>query len=94
MSEGQPFIVRLEVDHMRQSILHAITDYQLQMDADIRKAVEQACSPEHVRMVIFTEAQRVLDKVLAEEIQHFYSNGPGRKFVREKVMALLGREVA
>ena len=55
--------------------------------------MEQACSPEHVRMVIFTEAQRVLDQVLAEEIQHFYSNGPGRKFVREKVMELLGREV-
>jgi hypothetical protein len=39
---GHPPIVRIEIDHMRQSIIHAFADYQLQVSGDVQRALDKA----------------------------------------------------
>jgi hypothetical protein len=78
-------IVRLELEGMRQSILHAFADFQMEQGAYVKKAVEDYCSEGHLRVIFQQEVQRVLDKTIQEEVQKFFTYGEGRKIVAEAV---------
>lgn len=85
-------IVRLELQGMKATLLHAIGERQASFDADVRAAVEQACSPANIRAVIEHEVQRSLEAAIADEVRRFYQSGEGRQAVRDAIRKRLGRE--
>lgn len=85
-------IIRLEIEGMKQTIMRAMTQYMVQMDADIHAAVERACKPEHISALIEETARKEIAKAVRVEIETFYSYGPGRKAIKEAVIKTLGKE--
>jgi hypothetical protein len=86
-------IIRMEIEHMRQSIVMALTEYAARMDADIKAAVEEYCTPENLRNVISVAARNTLDAVIKEEVSNFFRYGEGRKHIAEVIREkLINRE--
>lgn len=83
-------IVRLEVERMKSTVLHAFDEQALALDSDIRAAVEAYCTPENIANVIAISVGDILDRAVREEVEQFYHNGYGRRRVAEAVRAALG----
>jgi hypothetical protein len=83
-------IVRLEVEYMKESILHAFSHHQIEMDSMVRAAVEKACEPKALQHVIDTTVRQVIDGAVKQEIQNFFSHyGNGGKAIRAAVTECL-----
>ena len=85
-------IIRLEIEGMKHTIMHAMTQYLTQMDADIQAAVERACKPEHISALIETTAREQIAKAVKTEIESFYSYGRGRAAIKEAVLKTLAKD--
>ena len=78
-------IIRLEVEGMRRTISAALAEHAVQMDEDIRQAVDEYCTPENLRMVVKNAAWVHLQAAIKEEVKAFFSYGDGRKAVAAAV---------
>ena len=78
-------IVRLEVESMRLSILHAFSNQMLQMDDNLKIAVDNFCTPENIQRIMNGEVERVMREVIQEELVKFYRHGEGRQIIAEKI---------
>lgn len=87
-------IIRLEIEGMKQTIMHAMTQHLAQMDVDIQAAVENLCTPARILEVITATAQKEIDQVIKTEVESFYRYGKGREAVKQAVARALEREEA
>jgi len=87
-------IVRLEVEYMKHSILHAFTEYSAQVDADVKAAVEKFCSGENVSRIIHAAVETSLKAAINEQIESFYRYGAGREVIKQAVSKALDRHDA
>lgn len=78
-------LIKIEVEHMRQSMIHAFGEHVLKMDGLFQHAITEACKPEVVQEIVNDAARRYLQQALDEEVKHFLTYGEGRKLVRAEV---------
>jgi hypothetical protein len=78
-------ILKLTLEGMRQTIQHAFTAYTLQLDEEVRGAIERYCSKENLHRVVTDAVNRTLDAVIKEEVHRFFNYGEGRAIVRASV---------
>lgn len=82
-------IIRLEVESLKLSVLHAFEEMVGSLDADISAAVEEYCTPENISSIIRRETEIAIDRAVKEEVDNFYRYGRGRQAVREAVRTAL-----
>lgn len=82
-------IIRLEVEGMKHSVQVALSEYALQRDADIQKAIEHACSPANLARIIEDAARKAITECVADEMRRHFQYGPGRDAVREVIATTL-----
>lgn len=82
-------IIRLEIEGMKQTIMHSMTQYMAQMDADIQAAVERACRPEVITALIEETARREIGKAVTDSVEAFYRYGEGHAAIRDLVMTAM-----
>lgn len=87
---GMP-VIRLEIEGMKHTIMHAMTQHLAQMDADIQAVVENLCTPARILEVITTTAQKEIDQVVKAEVERFYRYGKGQEAVKQAVARALER---
>jgi len=80
-----PPLIKIEVEHMRQSMIHAFSEHVLKMDGLFQQAITKACKPEVVQEIVDDAARRYLRQALDEEVKNFLTYGDGRKLVRAEV---------
>jgi hypothetical protein len=78
-------IIRLEVQGMKFAVEAALADYAQTMYNDLQAAVDAACSPEAVEVVLKATATREMQAAVEREIRTFFTYGPGAKVVAEAV---------
>ena len=78
-------LIRLEVEYMKQAIVHAFGDYQLQMDTQLREAVAKVCHPNNLQQVLDREVRCTLEASIKRELDHFFQFGDGKNVVRDAV---------
>lgn len=78
-------IIKIEVEHMRQSMIHAFSEHVLKMDGLFQHAITEACKPEVVQEIVYDAARRYLRQALEEEVKNYLTYGEGRKLVRAEV---------
>jgi len=86
-------IVKIELSGMRQQVLHAFSDWQLQQDAMVRTAVEQVCTPENVQRLLNETVANELNNLIRESAESFFKYGEGREFVEHLVIAKLSQGI-
>ncbi len=82
-------IIRIQVEGMKHTIMLAMEQHLMKMDEDVKRAVEEACTPERVTAVIRNAAETEVKKAIESEVQNFYRSGAGRQAVRDAVAASL-----
>jgi len=87
-------IIRLEVESMKYQLNTMLSEYAAQMDADLKQAVEDFCTPENIQYIVKTTADRVMEQTIREEVEKFFRNsGEGRKAIATAVKeSLLKKE--
>ena len=78
-------IIKIEVEHMRQQMLHAFSDHLVNLSADFKVAIEAACSPDKVQALLTEAAARYLNEAIQTETKSFFLYGEGRKLVAEHI---------
>ena len=63
----------------------ALAEHAMQMDADIKSAVDDYCTAEHLAEVVKKAATSALDAAIKEEVDAFFRYGNGRIAVAEAV---------
>lgn len=83
-------IIRIEIEGMRQSILAALTEREIQMDAYVSEAITNYATPENLARVIDREVQSAIDDAIKEATTSYFKYGEGRKFIVAAVAKRLG----
>ena len=78
-------IIRLEVERMKHTLMTALLEHQAQLDADVKAAIDEYCTPENIGKVIRNAAHNALDYAIKEEVEKFLRYGDGRKAVAAAV---------
>lgn len=86
-------IIRLEVQSMKHTVHAMLLKHAAQMDEDIQRAVDSACTPENVSRIVEQTAGEEIKRAIEEEIQKFYRYGDGREAVREVVEKILTERI-
>ena len=86
-------LIRIELESMKQTMIHAFSSQMFQLDTQFKKALEEACHPDNIDRILTESANSAIKEVIEEEINNFFRNGDGRKFVAEKVREKLGQEL-
>lgn len=84
-----PPMIRIEIDHMRQSLVTAFQEHQLQMDQMFKSAVEEALRPDQIQSFFDSEARRTIRETMKREIEGYFRSGDGRNLVRERAIQVL-----
>lgn len=82
-------VVRLEVEYMKQAILHAFMDRQLKLDEDVNRAVDEFCRPGNIAAIIKRAVDDSLKEAINSEIEKFYRYGAGRAAIADAVQKRL-----
>ena len=78
-------VIHMELEGMKRTLYNALTQQALQLDTDINKAVESFCTQGNLAYVINNKVNAVLEVIIKEEVEKFYSKGEGRTIIAEAV---------
>jgi hypothetical protein len=78
-------IIKLEVDHMKHTMMVALSKYTAQLDRNLQEAVERFCTPENLQRIIENEADKQLDIVIREQVRAWFNYGEGRDVIKRAV---------
>lgn len=82
-------IIRIEIEHMKASLLTAITEHNVQMDEYVRLAIDKFCDPDNLKKIVNAVVDRELEQAIAEEVVRFFRHGNGRQAIVEAVQKRL-----
>lgn len=72
-------IIRIEIESM-------LNTYSVQMDEQVKLAIDKYCTPENLQAIISWEVKTTLDECIKAEVKNFFSYGSeGKKIVAEAV---------
>ena len=78
-------VIRLELEGMKHSILTALHEVAVGMDADIQQAVNDFCEQGHLRKVIQDAVKREITAAIEKNIASYFRYGDGNKAIQEMV---------
>lgn len=80
-------IIKLEVEGMRHTVYHALSEHAAAMDESVKAAVDAFCTPENIDSIVRGAVMEHMNAAVKEEVRDFFRyNGAGRKAVREAVI--------
>lgn len=85
MSQPGIPVVTMRVEGMAHQIKQALLQHELDISAEMQRAVEEMCRPENIQAVVSREVSTVLGQVIHDEVERFYRHGDGRAAVRQAV---------
>jgi N12 class adenine-specific DNA methylase len=94
MTEFQSMpIVRLEIESMKQTLMIAINQYLLNLDEQIKQAVEEACKPEKVQALLDEATARYLKEKVDEAVKYYLYVGEGKARILANIKQELEAEL-
>lgn len=86
----KPFpVIRMEIEGMKASILHAMSQYQIDVDAYVREALDRITSDDAIQQLVNDEAEKAIEEAVRKEVRDFFAYGNGRAAIRAAVLARL-----
>ena len=85
-------IIKLEVQGMKKTIMHALTQHAAMMDEDIKDAVDRVCTSEYVSNLVAEVTQKEMTDAIERQIKYFYSYGEGYELIRQAVTTMFKKD--
>jgi hypothetical protein len=87
-NSGIPFI-RLELEGMKQSIIHAFGELQVNQDQMVRDAVAKFCTTENLQGMLDSIVRETLTYEIKQAVTDFYRYREGRDLIKKLVQERL-----
>lgn len=84
-------VITMRIEGMAMQIASALTQYEMDLSAEIQKGVAEACTPENIQKVVDNAVAVEMHRAITEEVERYFRYGGGRDRVRHSVMQLLER---
>lgn len=85
-------IIKLEVQGMKKTIMHALTQHTAMMDEDIKAAVDRVCTTEYVSSLVAEVTQREMTEAIERQIKYYYSYGEGYEAIQQAVKTMFKKD--
>ena len=66
-------------------MLHAFSEHLLNLDAQFKAAIDDACQPQKIQHILTAAANQFVKQALEEETKSYFLYGDGRKIIIAKV---------
>ena len=86
-------IIKIQLESMRLSMVHAFHDMQFKMDEMAQQAINEALDPKRIQEMMTRTAREEIDNVILEETKSFFRYGAGRAVIAEIVKKKLTEEL-
>ena len=85
-------IIRLEVQGMKHTLLTALSQHSVEMEASVQQAVENFCTEKNLTAIVNDAVKYEMDMAVREEVRNFFGFGKaGRRAVKEAILEHLKR---
>lgn len=84
-------IIRLEIEQMRHTILHHLSQHNSRMEAAIAEQLRQVVQDFDYGKAVEKAAREAIDRVVRDAVSDFFVLGDGRKVIGEAVKAHLSQ---
>jgi len=82
----KPFpVIRLTIERMQESIVHALHERHLQLDQHVNNALEKFCSEGYIADLVETAARNAIAEAVKQETERYYLYGDGRHAIHAAV---------
>jgi hypothetical protein len=78
-------VLRIELQSMIHSIQAAFSENIMQLDFDVKTAIDEFCRPENLRQIVQNQVSTVLKNVIQQEIHNYYTYGDGREVIKAAI---------
>lgn len=78
-------VIRVELETLRQSMVHAFAQQQLHLDDMFQRAIDAALDPVLIQKELNNLAQHYLSAAIADAVKHYFNYGKGRETVRKVI---------
>lgn len=82
-------VIKITIDHMRHSLLSAMSDYAVQLDEQIKLAVDDALQPDRIQKFLNDIARKEIDLAIEKCVSGYFRRGDGARAVESVVMQQL-----
>jgi len=85
-------VFTMEMDNVKRSFSHAISDHNNQINSMIKESVDKLCTVENIQNIINNKAEEIVKSCVEQSIKDFYMFGPGRTAIKKLVEDHLGKD--
>lgn len=86
-------IIKLSVEGMKTSMLHAFTKQQLEISSEVQRAIELECTPEKIQTYINEESQKIVSQAIKDAIRQWWLTSPeGQSLIQSAVVERMNEE--
>lgn len=86
-------MIRLELTGMKHSIMHAFNDHQLDMSAEVKRALDRECSPEKLQAYIDNETRAAVKEATESAVRYWWATSEtGKKLIQKAIVERMEEE--
>lgn len=82
-------IIRLEIDGMKTSMMHMVSEKLLDLDADIKRLLDAELESGRIEEMLDKLVKEAVDASLRESVKVYFTYGAGRRTVKERAQKVL-----
>lgn len=88
-------IIKLEVESMKQSIMHAFSERQIDLSAEVQCALDAQCTPEAIQEHVNEASRKAVKEAVANAVQRWWATSPeGRALIEAAITERMNEEAA
>lgn len=76
-------VIQLSLEGMREQIMIALSNRQIEYDSYIEAALENMCRPENLQTMVKTVVEREMNVILSDALKKAFHKGFGWDFIHE-----------
>lgn len=86
-------IIKLSVERMQQTMLHAFSQTQLDISNEVEKALKIACSQESIDSIVSIEAQKCVNEAVKEAMKKWWlTSETGQNLIKQAISEKMEEE--
>lgn len=90
----EPPIFTMEIQRMSHTLKMMLSEHTLKLDRDMKAAVDAYCEGGNIERLLNEQVPRILNEVIAEEVERYFKYEEGRYEIRKLVAEALDKKLA
>lgn len=86
-------VIRLEVQHMKQTMIHAFGQQQLDISAEVKRALDRECHPDRIQEIVDRTAREAVNIAVSDAVKHWWlTSEAGQQLIKQAIAERMEEE--